>query len=329
MSVFPSRTLVVAALLTAVSPAAAQSNIGDWFNPRFGQLRIAGDYAVKHWCQQGIDQTDTSMHITSHDAQFSVPIFQNQRQELSARARVGVWDIEGGAMLPDKGIEFPDDLWDVAFGATYRWKLENDWIAGIDGEIGSASDKPFHSEDEWLIRGTGWLMVPTEGRDAWLFFLSYSNTRDFLPHAPLPGAAYSWHVNDKLHWLVGFPYTRLSWEPIDRLELEASYFFPRTIHARIGYRVLENVKVYGGYDWDYEQWFRAGRSDYEDGIFYYEQRVSTGVRWEITDSIYVDASGGYAFDRMFFEGEDYDDRGTDRINIGDGLFVGVKAGIRF
>jgi hypothetical protein len=179
-------------------------------------MRFAADYAATHWCQEGVDQPGESMQITGHDAWFRVPIVQDERREFSARAHVGLWDIDTGAALPDRGVDFPGELWDVDFGATYRWKLDDDWIAGIDGAIGSASDEPFHSCDEVTANATGWLMIPSGEGNAWLLFLNYSNTREFLPHVPLPGAAYSWRANPRLHWIVGFPFTRIALESLIR-----------------------------------------------------------------------------------------------------------------
>jgi hypothetical protein len=45
--------------------------------------------------------------------------------------------------------------------------------------------------------------------------------------------------------------------------------------------------------------------------------------------VFLDLSGGYAFDRFWFEGEDYDDRSMDRINLADGPFVSAQIVARF
>ena len=326
-----SLLIVVASIACGLVPSAArgQDRMGSWLNPRFGELGITGGYGVDYACRRDVDQPQRGLRIIRHNAWLQAPVFQDEGQEFSLRARAAAWDLDGRLTLPDKGVSVGDHLWDAAVGVTYRWKLDNDWIAGVDAEVGSASDEPFHSVDEWTVRAGGWLSIPAGERDAWLFMLSYANARDFLPHVPLPGVAYSWHATPELHWLIGFPFTRIRWEPLDRLELAGSYFFPRRIHARVGYRILEDVKVYGGYDWDYDRWFRAGRADDDDRLFYYEQRLTAGVRWDVTENVYMDLNGGFAFDRFFFEGEDYDDRCTDRVNVGDGLFAGLRVGFRF
>ena len=39
-----------------------------------------------------------------------------------------------------------------------------------------------------------------------------------------------------------------------------------------------------------------------------------GLRWRITDEVSLEAYAGYGFDRFFFEGDDYDDRGDHHID---------------
>jgi hypothetical protein len=43
----------------------------------------------------------------------------------------------------------------------------------------------------------------------------------------------------------------------------------------------------------------------------------------------LDVSGGFAFDRFWFEGEDFDDRGFNRINLTDGPFASANIRVRF
>ena len=111
--------------------------------------------------------------------------------------------------------------------------------------------------------------------------------------------------------------------------LSAVYHFPRTVRAKVGYRPVESVELSAGFEWDNQRFFRRDRRNAKDRLWYVEKRLSAGARWEITEDIYLDISGGYAFDRFFFEGETYEDRGFNRLDIADGPFIGVQFGIRF
>jgi hypothetical protein len=222
----------------------------------------------------------------------------------------------------------PETYWDLRLGGTYRHRFDNGWIAGGNLTVGSASDRPFDTIDEWIVTGTGFLRIPHGERNGWLIYANYSNVREFLPHVPIPGAGYQFVVNDRLRGLVGVPFNSVSWEPIDRLTLEASYLIPRTIHSKISYRILEPVKIYAGFDWDSDRFFRADRDDSRDRISYYEKRVMGGVRWDITEKLWLDFAGGFAFDRFMFEGRDYGDRDKNRVSIENGPMLMLQIGLR-
>lgn len=43
----------------------------------------------------------------------------------------------------------------------------------------------------------------------------------------------------------------------------------------------------------------------------------------------LDINDGWAFDRFFFQGENYGDRWQDRVSLEDGVFFGGQIGYRF
>jgi hypothetical protein len=323
-------SLIVAAVCGLLaSTALAQEELARWFDPRLGQLKVSGSLESRYECQEHIKQQDRSFQTTRYRAKVLVPIYQDEVQEAGLRATVGAWDIDTDAILPDTGESFPDALWDLSVGGFYRRKLENDWILGGLVNVGSPSDEPFDSAEEVAVDAAAVLNVPGNEQLTWLFYVQYSNHRSFLQHIPLPGAAVLWQPDETFRWVIGMPFTHAEYKPLDWLELEAAYALLRTVHAKVTVRPIRPVGIYAGFDWDNESFFRADRADDDDRLFYYEKRVTAGVRWDISKHVYVDAYGGYAFDRMYFEGEEYDDRGNNRLSIADGLFTGVRAGVRF
>ncbi len=74
--------------------------------------------------------------------------------------------------------------------------------------------------------------------------------------------------------------------------------------------------------------YRADRPNRGDQLFYYEKRLTTGARFDLRH-VELELSGGYAFDRFFFEGENYSDCHDNRLDIGAGPFVAVRVSIRF
>jgi len=58
------------------------------------------------------------------------------------------------------------------------------------------------------------------------------------------------------------------------------------------------------------------------------QRLTGGVRFDLRH-VGVELSGGWAFDRFYFEGEGWSDRLENRVRVGAGLFVVLRVGVRF
>jgi hypothetical protein len=323
------RQAIFSFLVGAILPTAVlgQEDFRFWLRPEFGQQSSRGTFTTDGYFRQGTSQKNAKLQMTRFDLRGSVPVFQNDRDEWLVTGGVKLLDIDTGARLQRESSAFPGHLWDVSAGLAYRHKFENGWIAGGHFSLGSASDEPFASGDEIVVSATGFVRIPDGESNAWLFFLNYFNNRQFLPNVPIPGFGYEINAGSNFSALAGVPFTWVRWEPIERLSLEASYILPRRVRAEIGYRILESLKVYAGYAWDNERFLRHNRSDHDDRLFYFEQRVSAGVRWDILDSVWLDFSGGFAFDRFFFEGEDYGDRGNNRLNVGDSPFLMLQVGV--
>jgi hypothetical protein len=319
---------IVACTLLAAQAARAQEGGPAWFGPQLGQARLQADYDVTAYFNEPVARQRTDMQMIQHDLRFSFPLRQSEQDEWTFRTSVKALDIDTDARLPRTWSRFPGELWDVRLGTTYRTRLDNGWIAGGSLTVGSPSDRPFASLHEMRVAGTGFVRIPHGETHAWLLFLNYANDREFLSGVPLPGVAYNYRPSDKLNIVAGVPMTMVRWEPLDRLSLEASYFIPRTVHAQVGYRLVEQLKLYAGFDWSDQRFFRHDRRDHDDRLFYYEKRVALGARWDITENVWLDLAGGWTFDRFWFEGEDYGDRGRRRLNLDDGPMLKLQLGLR-
>jgi hypothetical protein len=311
------------------TPLYAQDPTRLWLNPTLGQLEPSIGYDSEYAPKQNVGGQDSELGFTEYGLRLRFPVWQNEEQELSSAIDLRALDFDTGAYFPDTSTlfdrdDFPSEIYDLSFGATYRRKLDNDWIAGFDLAVSSPSDKPFAGYDEMAISATGFLRVPHGDKNAWAFFLNYNSNREFLQNIPIPGVAYEFNLNRTFSSLLGVPLSSVHWEPTEFLTIDALYFIPRTIRTRVSYLLMKRVTLYTGYEWTNDQFLRRDREDNDDRLFHYEQRVKAGVRWEVTEKLYVDLNGGYAFDRFFFEGEDYGDRGDNRLDIGDGPFVAAR-----
>ena len=323
-------TMVLLTILASSPVGLAQAGLEQLFNPRLGNAKTSVSWATRYTAEQSVEDQPTDISIIQNNLNIFVPVRQDERSELALFGHVDVMDLATRAHLPDADVPLPDHLWDVAAGASYRWRLDNDWIAGLTGSLGSPSDKPFDSLDEYNLVATGTLLIPARREnDAWLLLLNYASNREFLPHVPLPGLAYVHRPNSNLQVTLGLPLAAVRYQATDRLTLDAAYFMVRTAHTRATYALLDNLKCYGAFDWQNDRYFRAGRSENDERLFYYEKRATLGLEWALTSQLAIDLSGGYAFDRFFFEGEDYGDRHKNRINFSDGFFAAVRTLLRF
>lgn len=323
------RSIVVCALsLSSGFVVLAQEAFQSSFSARVGQPGARFHYEAMSYFSEDTSQRDRSLRLMRQELAVHVPLWANDCTEWSLHGRVSVLDLDGRVWLPGTWDRLPSELWRVHVGAGYRHHWDSGMELGVSLTLGSSSDEPFASGDELEVIGNAFLRVPAGERDAWMFYLNYASNREFAPHVPLPGVGYAWNPDDALRALVGLPLNTVYWEPLEGLTLEGLYFVPRTVNAEVGYRVVDPIKVYAGFSWDNDRYYRSGRGDDDDRLFYYEKRVTMGVRWEINRNWWVDLAGGFAWDRFFFEGEDYGDRGDHRVDIQDGPFVRLEVGLR-
>jgi hypothetical protein len=319
-----------ALLLVAGAPgrADAQAEMAQWLSPEFGKAMGRADYRFTLFPDADVEKQSTEFGYEQQNITLAVPLYQDLRNEWSFTARGRYQDFSTGAVFPVSGQAFPEELWDIRAGTAFRHKFDNDWIGGASLTIGSASDKPFDSEDELLLQAIAFLRVPHRERNAWFFTLIYTNDQEFLSGIPIPGIAYQWVPSSTFNAVIGVPFSAVEWKPIEPLTFEASYFPVRHVRARATWRIFRPLRAYVGFDWDSERYMLADRSDDDDRLYYYEKRFTGGARFDLKH-VGVEVYGGYVFDRFYFLGDGYSDRRKDRFDVEAGPFVGIRVGVRW
>jgi len=315
-------------LLTLALPAFTGEM--NFLHRQLGRQKTSVNYGFEAYESKPIHNSHSSMDSVRHDINFLTPLFQNQEREWGLFGNAGDWNLDTAALLAQEPADrFPDPLYDAGLGSFYRWRLSNDWIAGIQLGISSPSDRPFAGWNETEVQALASLQIPAADKDAWYFFLAMNTRRGDLSYIPLPGAGYYWQPDETFKALLGLPFTMASWNPEEKWRFSATYLLPRDMEGEISYALLPQVSLYTKYTWDNRHYFRREREDRDDTLFYEEQRVTAGVRWQCSERLSFDLYGGYTFNRSFFEGEDYSDRHRHRLSISDGFVSGVQAGLQF
>jgi hypothetical protein len=320
--------LVISLVLVLAVPATGHSQLEVLLSPELGKLTARGEYRLTYYPEQPVSEQPADLSVTQHRLSFSAPLAQDARNEWSLSGRVRLQDYDTRAVLPDSGVRFPTELWEIRLEPAYRHRFENGRVVGAHVSLGSASDEPFASVDELVLRAMAFLRVPHRERNAWLLTFTYSNHAELLAGIPVPGLAYVYSPSDRLTAVIGLPFASVDVRPTEALSLEASYQALRNVRARATYRVFPPLRVWAGFDWDNEFHLRADRGDDEDRFYYYEKRLSGGVRFDLRH-FGIELVGGYAFDRFFFEGEGYSDRHDNRIDVDSGPFVSARLSFRF
>lgn len=332
----PIYQLIIPVLLLCLlfSPAQAQDQAQDlddrteFMSPRFGTIRGWLEYSINHDFQQGISDQPSDFSLTEH--YLRVPGYRSlsEDHEFLVGASLYFLDVGTDAMFPNTADSFPEYFANPQLHLAYKERIVGDKIWGTSLTLGSPSDRPFGDIRDVALEATAFLRLPVDQtNDAWLFFLNYSNARQALQHIPLPGIAYVHEPSEDFLAYLGVPWIFVRYNPAPRWTLRASYTMPRDVYAKASYELSDELTIYGQFDWGSDIFFRHDRRDDGDRLFYYKKSLSAGIRWDITDDLYVNFSAGYCFDRFFFEGEDYDDRSFNRINIGDGPFIALHAAL--
>ncbi len=300
------------------------------FSPMNGQIGhfplFRADFRETWLPAEGVSGQPTSLSSFRQDLSVAFPLYQDSENEWTSSLGTRWEAFSTHAILPNTGQPFPDDLWNLRAGTTYRHLFDNGWIAGGTVTVGSASDKPFHGIDEMTAGLNAFLRIPSCERNAWLFTLSYSPTSEL--GFPIPGVAYSWNPSDRFHMNVGLPLS-VMYRPIDTVTIDLSYMLIRTVHSRVTYRPVPKFGLYAGFDWNNESYFLADRPDVNDRFFYYEKRLTAGAQYRFCKWASVDFSTGYVFDRFYFEGQHYTDKDFNRLDVGSGPFASMQFQVRW
>lgn len=258
-----------------------------------------------------------------------LPVFRPNKdgmEGLYVGADASLMTLDTDVKLPRTGTNLPDELYDLNLSVAYIQKLDNGWHVGGFIRAGSPSDKPFHSWEEISARGAGFLRMPDGPNNAWMVYAGFDTIEEF-PY-PVPGFGYEFKTK-KIRGLVGMPFNTVTAEPLDDLRFDFSYIPLRNVKAKAAYGPKELLQGYLAFEWANKRYLTADRHDEDDRLFVCEKSLRGGIELLKWKHVCVDAYGGYAFDREIFEGDEYDDRHKNGIEVKDGPFGGLNVRVRF
>ncbi len=266
------------------------------------------------------------LDVLEHDFQFGAPVYMQTPHKLIFSGGVRYHQFNTSALFPDSGLSFPEELWNIRIGKNYIYQLDNGWTGGLNVNLGSASDQPFGDFRNYNFGAIGFVTIPVDDRDAWNVALVYMPMSQ-IPF-PIPSVAYQWNPSDQFSMNIGLPF-EVSYRPTEQLSFEASYMLLTTVHTQATFRWTDDWKSYVAFDWENQSWFLDQRVADDERLFLYEMRLVTGIQKRFRSNFTIDITTGYVFDRYFFNGQGFEDRNHDRLDIDSGPFVAIEAALRF
>ena len=276
-------------------------------------------YRIWWFPERDIRGQNAQLSSVRQELNVPIPIFLEKTDLFGATVRVRDRHTNTDAILPDTGNPYPSNLWDVSFGLGYVHRFDNGVSAGILPRVGSASDKPFQSTRELNFSAVGFVRVPAYYKnDYWNFSLFYFPNSQI--RFPIPGVAYEYNPNPSFKASIGIPLS-VRWRFAERWQFDFGYRPITQVTTRVTYEPLTNLRLYGGFEWDTDGYYLAGRPDRLDSFYLQEKRLPIGARFNVTDNISIDLSGGYAFDRRQGVGRNPLSYRYDRVNIQSGGYI--------
>src|SRR6516164_4467750 len=105
-----------------------------------GYVPYRADYRVTWFATEPVKGQPQDLGYTEQDFSLVFPLWQSCANEFSGTVHVRGELFNTNAILPDTRQPFPEDLWNIRFGTTYRHLFDNGWVTGGTVNFGSASD---------------------------------------------------------------------------------------------------------------------------------------------------------------------------------------------
>jgi hypothetical protein len=221
-------------------------------------------------------------------------------------------EIRSNFLFPNRrGI--PNSLWKIQAGASHTRLTEENRTLGGNLFVGTNSDAPFGYSRDLIVQANFVYKIPTEGDNAWLFFLNFSNDRSFANYIPIPGAAYFFRPAESLRLALGVPFFFLFWTPFEKAVFNVSYFPVYNGQAKFSYFLFGPAHIYLQAKFEGESSRISERNNSRERFLQEELQGLLGFVMPLEQRILLEANGGYSWDRRAFLGEDSSDRKLGQI----------------
>jgi hypothetical protein len=290
---------------------------------------------LKPWATDQAVETTTDAYFLNAEHSAGGDSLQLSDYESTGRLRLQ----PGNLVSPRIGYNFtflnsssrsgviPRNLTDLSIGVGTAIGQYHGWVAGVTLGVGYAGESAFSRDSGWYGKATFDLGKPINDHDTLAMLIDYDGNRPYFPEIPLPGFAYRHKIDDHILLVAGLPYSSLEWTPTSKLKIEASYRIVSQVTARVGYRVLERLLVYGSYKYVQDAFHVQGLGS-DQRLLFSDERLEGGFEYSLADQLMIRLAGGYAFDNRFASGFDFDHT-HHVLSFSDGPYFHAAFELRF
>lgn len=272
----------------------------------------------------GSIQPDTTFNSTDGKASLnrgtvitSVPVYKSEKESYSV-SMLGHWM----DLYPDQ-TAMPD-LYQFDVGLTYTRMVDEKAYWALNGNFGSASDKPFKDPSVDTIGGNFFYIDPVDEKGSWIYLVNYSNNRPILNEIPIPGFAYIYTPSKTFRGTFGAPFATIYWEFVDRWSLNFFTLIPWVVKTSVDYSIAGPMKASLGLDFSQSTYYLYGRVNRKERLFYDEKRVYVGFKTPLSQQFMTEMEAGYSFDRRYFQDENYDISPKNAIHLGTSPYLKLQ-----
>lgn len=277
-------------------------------------IEVEGAYLPPSEMDGGTDKTQ----VTSSAIGINQRVYGSEKHIVVVGAKYQKLDLTADS-------PFLRDYYNEQLNLSYKRTLPDNkfWLGSVS--YGSASDRPFKSSRDNTLSANYVQKV----NDRWFFVANYSNNRSFLNNIPLPGFFYVKEMSVEKTFIVGFPIIYWQRPLTENISLRYFGLIPFSHKLRFLYTRWRVFMPYVGFEQSPQNYFRHDREDRYDRFFWFERRLALGLEGKVVKGMRFDLSGGLAFDRQFFEAENFLQDKDNVVDLEKSYFVALSIRYNF
>lgn len=242
------------------------------------------------------------VELQSTAGKLSIPVSKDPdfKQALS----VDYSDVQIEQINADADSPLPENLTEIKTGHQFISTLDDQRRWGVNTQVGSASDEPFHNWSVTEVSVTAFYSKDTTETNNWVYLLNYSNQRSFLPHIPLPGFMYIYNNKKGLMLLAGVPVVGFNYRATPKFMITLFSVIPWTHNFKLTYFLSgRETQLYTEYKISPESYKLIDYEDSEDRVIMDDHKAIAGIKFPLFGNLSMDVHGGYSMNRKIYQAE--------------------------